>query len=146
MDLILKLPKALQSLSNQEVPSVVQERLHYLWNACNNLAIHSPALAHRMSRSFVQLSNKFDVDLPDYVACRLCRHCCAIQIPSETCTVRLRVRSRKSPARRDSSKPKNQIVSQLLCLYTTYLEIRCIDVQCVKVFQTMCPAIPFRMV
>lgn len=124
MDLIIKLPKALQSLSNQEVPSVVQERLHYLWNASNNLALHSPALAHRMSRSFVQLSNKFNVDLPDYITCRLCKHCCSVQIPSETCSVRLRQRSLKSSSRRSKDKLKNQIVSSSLLSDLFYMAIQ----------------------
>jgi RNase P subunit RPR2 len=67
---------------------------------------------HRLSKSFVDVAREHKVDLPMNVTEKLCGFCSVVLIPSLTCQVRLRSRSRRSKVNRVGKEHlKNQLVS-----------------------------------
>jgi len=124
---VLALPYPLRTKTNQEIPSAIQERLAYLWRASScalNARIEGEtsepletisASSHRLSKSFIEAARAHKVDLPIQIAERLCGHCSVILIPSVTCQVRLRSRSRRSKVNKSGKdKLKNQLVNSWL--------------------------------
>lgn len=120
---VLPLPYPLRTKTNQEIPSAIQERLAYLWRASScalNARIEGEtsealetisASSHRLSKSFIEAARAHKVDLPVQITERLCSHCSVLLIPSVTCQVRLRVRSRRSKVNKSGKdKLKNQLV------------------------------------
>lgn len=121
---VLTLPYPLRTKTNQDIPSAVQDRLAYLWRASScalNARIDGEsseplecisASSHRLSKSFMEAARAHKVDLPVQITERLCGHCSVILIPSVTCQVRLRSRSRRSKVNKSSKdKLKNQLVN-----------------------------------
>ena len=121
---VIALPYPLRTKTNQEVPSAVQDRLAYLWRA-SSCALNSriegesvdpletiSASSHRLSKSFIEAARVHKVDLPLQVTERLCGYCSVMLIPSVTCQIRLRPRSRRSKVNKTGSKDKlkNQLV------------------------------------
>lgn len=120
---VLALPYPLRTKTNQEVPGAVQDRLAYLWRASScalNARIEGEssepleslsASSHRLSKSFIEAARAHKVDLPLQITERLCGHCSVILIPSVTCQVRLRARSRRSKVNKSHKDTlKNQMV------------------------------------
>lgn len=121
------MPYPLRTKTNQEVPSAIQERLAYLWRASScalNARIEGEssepletvsASSHRLSKSFIDAARAHKVDLPVQITERLCGHCSVILIPSVTCQVRLRARSRRSKVNKaGKDKLKNQLVASYM--------------------------------
>lgn len=86
----------LRSRSRGEVPSAVVAKLKYLWSVAHEVAKTSPQLSHAASLEFKDLITKEDVVLPRHITEKLCSGCGAIQIPSVTCSTRLRTSGRRS--------------------------------------------------
>ena len=88
------------------------QQLQYLWRGSVLLAREGGAalaLSHSLCLQFVQLAGKHSVALPAQVKERICSVCSAVQLPSLTCTVRVRPRSLRSRVNRkqDAALPMN---------------------------------------
>ena len=56
-----------------------------------NIAI---PISHNLSRSFMDLVHKNNIDLPTSITSTICQKCDVLLIPTITCQVRIRARSR----------------------------------------------------
>jgi RNase P subunit RPR2 len=104
---------ALRTKLNKDVPPTVVEHLNYLWKAATFVLPSSASIPamHRLSKSFVDIVREHKVDLPTNVTEKLCGFCSVVLIPSLTCQVRLRSRSRRSKVNRVGKEHlKNQLV------------------------------------
>jgi RNase P subunit RPR2 len=96
MEIFEALPTPLKSNISQEVPASVSQRLNYLWKSSFALALSSITTSHLISRSFVNLVNKYAIELPSNIRYRICSYCSVLQLPSITCSVKVRRRGRQS--------------------------------------------------
>jgi len=127
-------------VAGKALPSGVVQQMRYLWRTGFRLAREEGAttreLAHSITLQFIRLASKHKVMLPPQVKERICGGCSMVQLPSVTCSVRVRPRSLHSRANRKQSavmvsstsnsgiqpprKLKNEVVSRcLICSHTS---------------------------
>lgn len=90
------LPILFNQISNQAIPSALQQRLSYLWKAAHSSLEQSLPLSHNLSRNFINLVNTHSVALPQIISSHICSHCSVLLYPSQTSTVRLKKKHRHS--------------------------------------------------
>jgi RNase P subunit RPR2 len=95
-----QLPHQLKNNSRGDIPQAVVAQLNYLWNVCHEVAGSSSQLSHAASMQLKQLIREYDVALPTYITSKLCAWCSAVQIPSVTCSTRIRGRGKGSSVNR----------------------------------------------
>jgi RNase P subunit RPR2 len=81
MDVFDALP-VLVSTIYRDVPAVVVNRLHYLWETAHLTVISSPSLSLSLAREFMAIVNRHQIQLPDHVKNRLCSQCSSVQLPT----------------------------------------------------------------
>jgi RNase P subunit RPR2 len=114
------LPFHLKTKNQQDAPSVVFDRLNFLWNSAiaaasaSSLQTNSLShMAHRLSQRFIEVAKNHKIEVPAIITERLCRSCSAFLIPSVSVSIRLRRRSRRSKANKgDKERVRNEFVRQ----------------------------------
>lgn len=96
-----------------------------MWRAAHLTAVDAPAISQSLSRSFTRVCDEHLVDLPEEVRGRLCCRCGALQLPTLTCSVRVKRRRARSRINRNGiprlgkgagEKFRNEVVRRcLLC-------------------------------
>lgn len=115
MEIFEALPITLRSNISQELPSSVYQRLAYLWKISHSLALTSITSSHLLSRSFISLVNKYAIELPSNIRYRICSYCCVLQLPSITCSVKVRRRGRES--RRNIKLKDERNINRYILIY-----------------------------
>lgn len=94
MEIFEPLPNQLHSSFHSIVPSGVIQRLSYLWKACNKMSLSSSLLSHRLSVTFIDLCKSYGIILPLFIQSRFCDWCFALQLPSYTCSTKIKSRKK----------------------------------------------------
>ena len=115
----VELPARLNSHLVKDIPVHTVLKLRYLWRSGQELATVSQELSHLQTRAFALLAAELGIALPEDISGLLCCFCHAIQLPGQTCSVRLRRSSRKKSSQLQSrdaaathkdSRIKNHII------------------------------------
>ena len=102
----------MRSCLKKEIPPAVILQLTFLWKAIHEVCLTSLSLSHNYSRKFLAIVDEHGIELPNTHVCstRLCEWCGVIQLPTLTCSSRLRaikLKSRINRSREGSSSSGN---------------------------------------
>jgi RNase P subunit RPR2 len=83
-------------------------RVSHLFGLGMAYVSENPELSRFYMVKGFEVAEKFGIEVPEDVRCRVCSRCKCIQIPNKNCKVRIRARSSRSPINRKRKKKKKK--------------------------------------